>query len=82
MNEFEVKLDKLVRQYINKSAGRFDEGMEEILLAISDKFLDLYANMLLLSKIDIEKKIYNVNNFFNICKQEVISILMENQGRL
>lgn len=78
MNEFSAKLDKIVREYANKHINNIEEAVENVLLATSRKFLELYIDTMNLSEQDIESKIYHINKFFNLCKKEVINAITNN----
>ena len=80
MNEFSAKLDKLVREYTNKHINNLEEAVQNVLLATSRKFLELYIDTMSLREQDIESKIYHINKFFNLCKKEVIEVVTNNNG--
>lgn len=77
MNDFEYKLEKLVRQYINKHPKDLDKAIEDVLMAMIHRFLDLYSGIINIPEGDLEGKIYRVNDFFNACKQEVLKYITE-----
>jgi len=79
MNNFEVKLKKLVREYLNKNINSIDFAVQNILTATIKEFLELYSDTMSISKQDFEAKIYHINDFFNVCRREVIQKIKEDE---
>jgi len=82
MNNFEIKLKKLTREYLNKNIDNIELAVQNILTATIKEFLYLYSDTMEISKRDMESKIYHINDFFNICKREVINNIKNEEEQI